>query len=166
MKIEREPGGRHFTLRKSNFKLAELRYPKWFNFDAQGSIGTVPVLLKKTSFWQSEYGIMVGSQPRGIIESRGWKGGFAIVVDWQFNGQTTTYLFRQRGFSNPRYELTTDLDEQLLITLRSKINWRRLVQEYSHEFNCPLPEATSLELLLYSIHCMRLYQARQAAAAS
>ena len=65
---------------------------------------------------------------------------------------------------NPRYELKNDAGE-ILITLRTKINWSRLLQEFHHEAHQELSEEEHLELLLYCIHILRLMQARQTAAA-
>lgn len=155
----------NFILEKDSRDILELVYPKWYSSQAYTDYNGNNILIEPKNIWRRSFLIFKNDMEIGKI-SFSWRTNIKIRLGSGNSRTDKNYRLKARGFWNKRFELMNE-DDIVLLTLHSKMNWKRFKLNYDIEImNANLQEEQLIELLIYCGFGANMYRKMQAAAAS
>ncbi|MEJ1242233.1 hypothetical protein WBG78_29060 [Chryseolinea sp. T2] len=145
---------RDFSLSKNNVVAGNLKYSKWYSFDAEIALANRSVyVLEPKGFWNSKIELKKDDEPILYFEM-GWKG---IVI--HFNDGERKYLLRLAGLLSSKYVLV-DTDENELLAVKTDFKWSKMTLDFNIETSREFDRLENGEVFLLTlIHCINYYMA-------
>jgi len=159
MRIITQSFRRSFEIVKREMPIAKLNFLRWYSFKAEAHTPVGKLCFLPENFWKSRFRIERNGKKIGEIKFT-WKTRARLSMRWPGEAISTSYYLRRRGIFKPYYELTNDL-EQIIATLKMKVNWRQFSSETTVEYQQSVPEEHQVELLLCLGYIISVMRSRQ-----
>jgi len=145
---------RNFILTMDNVNIGELKYTKWYSFNAEIVLANNSLFqLIPKGFWDSKIELLKGEKTLLVFEM-GWKG---IVIHSHLNGSEKKYLLKLKGLLSSTYILI-DTAEKELLAVDANFNWSKLNFDFNLETSNEFDNFDNKELLLLTtLHCINYY---------
>ena len=145
---------RNFSLTADNVNIGELKYTKWYSFNAEIVLADNSLyLLEPKGFWDSKIELKKGEKIVLDFEM-GWKG---IVIN--FKDSDKKYLLRLKGLLSSKFVLI-DISDNELLAIETDFKWTKLNFDFNIETSNEFDNFENKEVLLLTIlHCVNYYMA-------
>lgn len=136
-----------FELTQDKTIIGELRYAKWYSFQAEIELANNEVYeLEPAGFWDSR--IEIRNNSNTILDfEMGWKG-------IAFRNYTATkeerYLLKLKGFFSSKYALV-GIDGKELVVVNADLKWTKLDYDFDLETSNDFEKFENKELLLLTV---------------
>ena len=152
---------KNVILKLDNQKLGELRYQKWYSFNAEIElVEGEKYQLEPKGFWDAKIELKKGSKI--LLDFKmGWKG---IMIRTFFNQKEETYLLKQSGVLHIKFILI-DVDKIELMEVESDFQWSKMNYNYNIKTTEKFDQFQQKELLMLTVlHCINYHMTIIAAA--
>jgi hypothetical protein len=164
MKIISTSGKKGFILSYEDQILLEVSYKNWFSSNAFAVIDENFVEVKPKGFWGKHFLIYKNDLEKGKIDFQ-WKGSMIITFNDEWDIERN-YILKPKGILKKQFELL-DEKENIIFTTSVSFDWRRFKQNFDiTDIRENYHENTFIELAFYTSYAIKVYLAKQSAAAS
>lgn len=161
MKIESSSSRGNFMVMNGQWKVLELKYPRWFSTKAVTRYRGREIRIEPKGFWGSSFVILKNGREIGDITFN-WKGQVNLRIE-DTESIEHRFMMKAKGTFKLRFELYDDTDH-LVLTMKSQYNWRKWSSNYDIETSELLESMELPELLLYCGYMANAYVSRMGAA--
>jgi hypothetical protein len=164
MKIISTSGKKGFFLSYEDQILLEVTYKNWFSNSSFAMINENYVEVKPKGFWGKSFIIYKNDLEKGKIDFQ-WKGSMIITFNDEWDIERN-FILKPKGILKKQFELFDD-KENTIFTTSLSFDWRRFKQNFNiTDIRENYHENTFIELAFYTSYAIKVYLAKQSAAAS
>jgi hypothetical protein len=161
MHIEAISGKGSFQIIKGAMTLLEIKSTNWFSTRVVTRFRGVNYEINPNNFWRTKFEILKNKTKKGDLHYN-WKGHISLNLWDESLGREKHYVLKAKGFLK-RYFNLLDEEENVVLVLRSKLNWRKFGYNYEIEdFHVFDVEEELPEMLIYCGFAANLYMSKKA----
>lgn len=145
---------KNFNLTMDNIHLGNLKYLKWYSFQADISLDdNSQYQLEPRGFWDSRIELLQNGESLADYKLS-WKG---VIINTKFDGIEKNYLLKQKNLFSNKY-LLVNSEEKELLSVSSDFKWNKLHLDYIITVSDDFDHYSHKELFLLTIlHCINYY---------
>ncbi len=164
MNITSTSGKKGFVLVHDEQILLDVRYTNWFSNKAFADIGPTYIEVKPKGFWGKIFNIYKNGIEKGKIDFN-WRGPMTLTFNDEWDIERI-FILKPKGVLKKQFELT-DEKENIIFVVNPSFDWRRFKQNFDLvEIRENYHENTLMELVFYVGYAIKVYFAKQSAAAA